>query len=331
VTGVEREWRTAPTPGAFADAPALYEINLDGSKQFRKLFEAQPNQSPALINPRGTKAAIEAFVDGKYLFFIYELPAWKLLHRWELNKLTQAHCPDCLPLSYGWLASGDRLFFDLALGDEDLIDPKNHNIPGTYFVSEDGGDLGSISSETGRLQLSGYIRSSVAERSLIAQLPNGSYLFQEYAAKKGSPGNQETFLVISSPDSKSQTQFPQKRLAGTYHLSPSEMYLAYIEERRLTPNFQTEPHLWGRDLQSGEEKELFVAPSPESSRVSGTERGAYGARLDPLTRQAVPLRGADPHTLALFLASTVTYILYNLYDNSMNCTTYLLPSFDASP
>jgi hypothetical protein len=194
VTGVEREWRTAPTPGAFADPPALYEINLDGSKQFRKLFEAQPNQLPALINPRGTKAAIEASVDGKYLFFIYELPAWKLLHRWELNKLTQARCPDCLPLSYGWLASGDHLFFNLALGDEDLIDLKNHNIPGTYFVSEDGGDLGSISSETGRLQLSGYIRSSVAERSLIAQLPNGSYLFQEYAAKKGRPEIRRHFL-----------------------------------------------------------------------------------------------------------------------------------------
>ena len=262
VTGVEREWRTAPSPGAFANPPALYEISLDGSKQFRKLFETKPNQSPTLLNPRATKAAIEAFVDGKYLFSIYELPAWKLLHRWELTNLTQAHCPDCLPLSYGWLASGDRLFLNLVLGDEDLIDPKNHNAPGTYFVSEDGGDLGSISSETGRLQLPGYIPSSVAQRFLIAQLPNGSYLFQEYAAKKGSPGNPETFLVISSTDSNSQTQFPQKRLAGTYHVSPSGKYLAYVEERRLAPNFQPEPHLWGQDLQSGEEKELFVAPPP---------------------------------------------------------------------
>src|SRR5438552_4171691 len=112
------------------------------------------------------------------------------------------------------------------------------------------------------LQLPGYIPSSVAQRFLIAQLPNGSYLFQEYAAKKGSPGNPETFLVISSTDSKSQTQFPQKRLAGTYHVSPSGKYLAYVEERRLAPNFQPEPHLWGQDLQSGEEKELFVAPPP---------------------------------------------------------------------
>ena len=262
VTGVRREWRTAPTPGAFADPPALYEINLDGSKQFRKLLGVQPNQSPALLNPRATKAVIEAFIDGKYLFFIYELPAWTLLRRWDLSKLTQARCPDCLPLSYGWLASGDRLFFNLVLGDEDLIDPKNHNIPGTYFVSEDGGDLGSISSETGRLQLPGHTQSSVAQRVLVAQLPNGSYLFQEYAAKEGSPGNPETFLVISGPDSKSQSQFPQKRLAGTVHVSPSGKYLAYVEERRLAPNFQPEPHLWGKDLQSGEEKELFIAPAP---------------------------------------------------------------------
>jgi len=74
VTGVRREWRTAPTPGAFADPPALYEINLDGSKQFRKLLEVQPNQSPALLNPRATKAVIEAFIDGKYLFSFMNCP-----------------------------------------------------------------------------------------------------------------------------------------------------------------------------------------------------------------------------------------------------------------
>ena len=85
---------------------------------------------------------------------------------------------------------------------------------------------------------------------------------KEFAAKQGSPGNPETFLVISGPDYKSQTQFAQKRLAGTYYVSASGKYLAYVEERRLPPNFQPEPHLWGKDLQSGEEKELFVAPAP---------------------------------------------------------------------
>jgi hypothetical protein len=46
VTGVRREWRTAPTPGAFADPPALYEISLDGSSNFANFL--RPSQTSHL-------------------------------------------------------------------------------------------------------------------------------------------------------------------------------------------------------------------------------------------------------------------------------------------
>jgi hypothetical protein len=262
VMGVEREWRTPPTPGVYSEPPAIYEIMLDGSKRFRRLFESRQDQTPALLNRQGRKAVFQASLNGKDVVFIYEVPEWKLLQSWELTKLTQAHCPDCLPMSFGWLADGDHLFFNLDVGDEDGIEPETHNVPGTYIVSEDGIDSGSIPPEIGRLQLPGYMHPGFVHRKLIGQLSNGNYLFEDYAAKKGgSPGNLERYLVISSPDSTQQKQFPQKFGIGFSHLSPSGKYLAYIEERQ-TPNYRTGRHLWAKDLQSGEEKELFVVPPP---------------------------------------------------------------------
>src|SRR5215510_10391126 len=118
VVGVKREWRTKPTPGAYADPAALYEIQLDGTKQFQRLEEVQPNQSPAVLNSQGTKAVLQSTRDDQYVISVYQVPAWKLLRRWELSRLTQKHCPDCLPMSFGWLSS-DKLFVDLDLGDED--------------------------------------------------------------------------------------------------------------------------------------------------------------------------------------------------------------------
>lgn len=96
VTGVVREWRATPNPGAYAEPPAVYEISLDGSKRFRKLFETEPNQGPLLLNPAGTKAMFEAFVNGKYTTSIYSVPAWNLLHSWELTKLTALIVSLCL-------------------------------------------------------------------------------------------------------------------------------------------------------------------------------------------------------------------------------------------
>jgi hypothetical protein len=261
VMGVMREWRTTPIPGAYEEPPAIYEISLDGSKQFRKLFEPPPNQLPALLNPQGKKAVFQAFQNEGYVISVYALPAWKLLQSWKLSKLTQAHCPSCTPLSYGWLADGERLFFDLGVNGEDDEASKNGHGPGTYIASEDGADLGSIPPETGHVQLAGYIRPSYIQNDLIAQLPDGNYLFRDHAAKREAPGKLEPFLVISSPDSRLQKQFPQKFSIGSGHISASGKYLAYIEERQ-TPNYRTERHLWVKDLQSGEEKELFSVPPP---------------------------------------------------------------------
>jgi len=260
-TGVMREWRTTPTPGAYSEPPAMYEVSLDGSNRFRRLVEIQTNQSPALMNPQTKKMVFGDFVsNGKYVISIYDVPTWKLLRNWEL---IQTHCPDCIPVSYGWLADGNRLFFNLDVGGDES---SNHDVPGTYITAEDGTDLGGIPMQVGQLQLPGYDREKHVPPYLIGQLPNGDYLFRDYGLKKGplpkAPTEQESFLVITGPDFKSKKQIPLQRVRlGSFCPSSSGKYLAYVEERQI-PNYRTERHLWCRDLESGTEKEVLVTPPP---------------------------------------------------------------------
>ena len=260
-TGIMREWRTTPTPGAYSEPPAIYEVSLDGSNQFRRLVEIQPNQSTAILNPQTKKMVFGGFVsNAKYVVSIYDVPTWKVLRSWEL---TQTHCPDCVPISYGWLADGDRLFFNLDLGGDET---SYHDAPGTYITAEDGTDLGGIPMHVGQLQLPGYNRQNDATPFLIGQLPDGDYLFRDNGLKKGplpkAPIQQEAFLVMTGPDFKSKKQIPLHKVGvGFFYLSPSGKYLAYVEERQV-PNYRTERHLWSMDLESGAEKEMLVTPPP---------------------------------------------------------------------
>ncbi|HVJ05554.1 MAG TPA: hypothetical protein VM578_07765 [Candidatus Saccharimonadales bacterium] len=262
MTGVEREWRTSPTPGAYASSPALYEISLDGSKQIRRLIETMPNQGPVLLNSMGTKVVSEAFVDGRYIISIYDTATWKVLESWDLDKLIRARCPDCLPMSYGWMVEGDRLFFNLDIGDEDGIESETHDVPGTYIASSDGSKHVRMQIKHGELQLAGYTRRKDLIPYLIGQLPGGENVFHDYAVKDGAVGNMrrelQSFLVLTHPngEDKRQLLLGASRISS-YYLSPTGKYVAYIEERQV-PNFRTERHVWGKDLRSGDEVELFV-------------------------------------------------------------------------
>lgn len=259
--GITSEWRTTPAPGATSAPAVICEVNLDGSNRFRKLLEIQPDQSPAVLNPQTRKVVFGGFVSNyKYMVSIYDLPTGKLLHSWEF---TQPHCRDCVPESYGWLADGERLFFNLDIGADE---PSDHKAPGVYITAEDGTDLGGIRTHAGELQLPEYNREVDAPPILLGQLPDGDYLFRDLGFKKGPspkrPLDPESVLVITGPEFKSRKQIPlHKTNVGSFNLSPSGKYFAYIEERQL-PNYKAERHLWGIDLESGAEKELFVAPPP---------------------------------------------------------------------
>lgn len=258
--GVWRERRTTPSP-MVTEEESIYEISLDGSNHFHKVADAQQNQPPAVLNLQGTRAAFLAF-NGKDVVSIYSVPEWKLLHTWDLDKLLKAHCPDCTPVTYGWLADGKRLCFEITeVGDdEEATTPANR--PGTYLISEEGTDLGSISPQTGAVPIEGYIHANFIEPHFLGQLPDGANLFQDYAVKKGGPAsNPLPYLVIANSDPKARKQFPLKFGVTRAVPSPSGMYLAFIEERH-TRDYRTELHLWVKNLATGEDREVFAAPPP---------------------------------------------------------------------
>jgi hypothetical protein len=237
----------------------IYELSMDGSHHFRKIADAQ-KPSSGVLNPQATKAAAES-ADGQSIF-VYSVPDWKLLATMDLQRLARMHCPGCAPASYGWMADGNRLYVELVVVGEEDDDEAKADHPGTYIVSGDGADLGAIPAKLGAFQLVGYVHPNFVERRFIGQLPDGRYLFLDYAAKQGKPINgTEPFLVIAGADSKLQKAIPLKFPIGSCYISPSGKYLAYIE-RRQTPDYRSELHLWVKNLESGEDKQLLATPPP---------------------------------------------------------------------
>ena len=237
----------------------VYELSLDGSNHFRKTGDAQ-RQGVVAFNPQATKAAAESS-DGQSLF-IYSVPDWKVLATVNLLKLSQTHCPACTPASFGWLADGNRLYVEIVVVGEEDNDEAKADHPGTYIVSAEGTDLGAIPAEIGAFRVTGYTHPNFVERHFLGQLPDGRYLFLDYGIKQGKPPSQsEPFLIIYNAGSKSQNDLPLRFAVGKCYISPSGKYLAYIEHRQ-TPDYRSEVHLWVKDLQSGEEKELASTPPP---------------------------------------------------------------------
>lgn len=203
-------------------------------------------------------------MDGKYVISTYEFPSWNLSYRWDLTKLTAIHCPACMPLSFGWLADGKRLFFYLDLVDDDGEDPSPKDVPGLYLSSEEGNDLGAIPPVKGTVDLPGFAPANYLAQDLVGQLSEHSYLFQGYASRQGAEkGNPERFLVIHDSEARQQKYFPLRPRVRpqSYSLSPSGKYLSFVEDR-MTPDYRAESHLWIIDLESGEEKELLKTPAP---------------------------------------------------------------------
>ena len=72
--GIEREWRTQPTPDAFSTPESVYEMSLDGSNEFHRLFEIKPNLSSAVVNPARTENFFKSLDNGKSVITFTTLP-----------------------------------------------------------------------------------------------------------------------------------------------------------------------------------------------------------------------------------------------------------------
>lgn len=269
VRGVERSWRNVPQqalPMLYETPPGIYEVSLDGSNRFRRLFDETQNMSPAMVNTAGTRAAFYGWEDkGGYFLYVYELVSGKLLTRANIVKVFQAHCASCLPQQAGWLADGKTLFFVLQEGDEDDSDNETPSgRPGTALLSEQGTDLGAVPTHAGEMNLPDYRRETSDAPYLLAQAEDGSYLFLDSGLKKGplpkAPIHFDGLLILTGPDFKVRRQIPLgRRGASEFQLSRDGTWLAYAENREL-PTYRTEQHFWLRNLRTDEEKELQIVP-----------------------------------------------------------------------
>lgn len=255
------------TQESYEPLSAIYEAALDGSNRFRRLFDTTPNMMSVMINAAGTRAALSGWEDNGagYFLYVYELPSGKLLARTDIKKILQAHCAACVPEVAGWLADGKRLFFTMEEGDaDDAPGPGAPFMPGNYMISAEGGDLGSFPAHAGEVNLPDYSRDLSIAPYLIGQAENGNYVFHDQARQKVPVPKERIeppgFLVITGADFKIQKQIALGRAdASEFELSPDGSLLAFAEDRQL-PGYKAQRHLWIRNLQTGEEKEVLAVP-----------------------------------------------------------------------
>ena len=267
--GVERYWSTGPAVGVFSHPEAIYELTLDGSNRFRKLFEidAKNPASELFLNPDGSELASIGDSVG-YMVSTHAVSSGALLHSWNAMPLFQKHCPDCLPVSHGWLADGKGLFFTLEIGDLDGDSPAPNDAVGTYLLTEEGKDAGSIPALEGMPNVAGFRRDPEGAPWLLGQSPQGVYIFWDFGFEPEShsppPAQAQSFAVLADRDGHTIRALRIRASGPPMRLSASGRFLAYLERRTLK-NYQSDYHLWIKDLRDGTEKELswpLAASSP---------------------------------------------------------------------
>jgi len=256
-SGIERGGSSV---GIHSGRPAVYELALDASNKYRKLFEVQQEAAYAaarlFISPSGTKIGYVSVLKQHNIVFIHDVATGTLLKSWDATNLFR-QCSDCDIGSVGWLADGNRLFFSLDFGEESGPQSK----VGTYVVSEDGGALGRLPLEQGELQMQDYISATGTAPVLLGQSPEGKYIFEYFARQKTGLSQPQMFLVITTPERKVLGQIPLHTSLGIgpHELTRSGKFVAFSDPR--SRNYEREEHVWGLNLETREEKELITLPA----------------------------------------------------------------------
>lgn len=253
--GIERGWRTAPSPGVFSKPFAIYELSLDGSNHWRKIVEiAEENPSAELFaTTDGSKLGYLTRDYGKETVSIFALPEGKPLYAWDARKWSANRCPDGNFGRIGWLADGKTLFLTLQApaGDE----PAGPGCDKTYLLSEEGADLGLMSAESAETDPG---KNSVLGGALfIGQATDGRNLFMTYRETRGQDAGWLMLATDSQKRTLQQAHLRTRPQGIFFWLSPSGQYLAFLEGRFDTKTGTSETHVWVKDLTT--EKESDVA------------------------------------------------------------------------
>ena len=99
-----RERGGSSVPAIYTGRTAVYELALDASNKYRKLFEIQPEGHYAaarlFISPSGTKIGYVSVLKEHNVVFIHDVATGALLRSWDVTNLFR-QCSDCYINSVG--------------------------------------------------------------------------------------------------------------------------------------------------------------------------------------------------------------------------------------
>lgn len=266
--GVEREWRTGPSPGIFAKATGIYELSLDGSNRHRKLVELddQNAQCRLFAKPAGEQLAYMTGEWGRETVTIVDIATGALSRRWDARKWATGYCSGANLGRLGWMPDGKSVFLTLVASPDEEPLQEGSGCDKAYLLTENGEDLRLAPVDSLRSPLAAL--SIVVRPFFIGRSTDGRDVF--VVRKGGSPNggaSSGNWVVLSFDEKRGvrQIAFEREPYDTSFWLSSSGRHLAFLHSR-LTKNYRSEMHLWVKDLSNGTEREwMKLEPVPVRS------------------------------------------------------------------
>ena len=245
----------------YASKASIYELSINGSNRFKKIFDVLGEQSlsEVFVNPSGTKIGYINYLDQKTFIFIHETDGGRLLHKIDVTKIFL----DCFASSVGWLPDGDRIFLTLDTGDVHMTSEQPYKQRGTYELSETGAKMAKLPEEKTSLPLrKDEWRFIEGPPQCLGGLPDGTYLFWDTIARKGPKGNEVRFILYRvNPAANSRTAIPLDITKGPRWFKVSHMakHIAFTEKiYSKSGSYTWIENLWIKNLASYGENKIFT-------------------------------------------------------------------------
>jgi len=243
----------------YASKASVYELFIDGSNKFRKVFDVMGEQSLSeiFVNSAGTRIGYLNYLDQKTFIFIHETGTGKLLHKIDVSNVFL----DCFASAIGWLPDGKRLFFTLDTGDVHVTSKESYKKVGTYFIKEDRLELFRLPQAFFSFPEKKGFGTHSSTPQFVGELPDGAYIFREFKFKKDYRGTAASSLIyMVNPITKSQKEIPLNvsQSLNWFKTSSNGKSIAFTEKiSSKEGRYEWVEHLWIKDIVTGKEKRVF--------------------------------------------------------------------------
>lgn len=248
-------------------ATGIYEVSLDGSERYRKIFDLPAGERIDWLTVAGdgTKMAYLSLSSNALTLFIHDVKAGSLLRKLDMGKIA-GPCP---VRNLGWLSDNKTLLFTLQEGADGFMEDADYKHIGLWRMQDDGTALTQLPPSFGVVQEPGY-RYFRNNPPVMLGVIDGEYLLQVPLQKISLSPPFNSFLALSDPHSGKTTKIVLSSFLSAFTLSRSGRYIAYIQQEpsKFVGNKHIVPteHVWIQPLPAGDPKEMF-------SMETGQERG----------------------------------------------------------